>query len=85
MRSRIRWFSVALIFSFLILAGWAVHGQKAKASRVAWEYKMVFVPKTSDKAQTIMNENGAEGWELIQARFPGDSDSYLVLLFKRLK
>lgn len=85
MRLGTRWISVSLIVLCLILVGWTTYGQRAKVPRTAWEYKMVIVPRTSDKTQTIMNENGAEGWELIQARFPGNDGNDLVLLFKRLK
>lgn len=85
MKLGIRWFSVSLIVLCLTLVGWTAYGQRAKAPRAVWEYKMVIVPRTSNQAQVIMNENGAEGWEIIQARFPSDDRNDLVLLFKRLK
>ncbi|MFN0110650.1 MAG: DUF4177 domain-containing protein [Blastocatellia bacterium] len=80
-----RWISVFLIVLCLTLVGWTAYGQKAKVSRPAWEYKMVILPRSSDQAQTTMNEKGAEGWELIQARFPAGDGYDLVLLFKRPK
>lgn len=80
-----RWISVFLIVLCLLLVGWTAYGQKAKISRAAWEYKMVIVSRSSNQAQTIMNENGAEGWELIQARLPAGDGYDLVLLFKRPK
>lgn len=32
-----------------------------------------------------MNQNGTEGWELVQVRFPGADGGDLVLIFKRPK
>lgn len=85
MRLTGRWISVSLLTLCLMMAGWTVYGQKVKTAKPAWEYKIVIIPRSSDKAQIIMNEHGAEGWELVQARFPTSEGNDFALLFKRPK
>lgn len=84
-RLKLRWLLIVMCLALLCVAGWTAYGQKAKVSRQAWEYKLVIVPRGSDRAPIIMNENGADGWELIQARFPGNDGNDLALIFKRSK
>ena len=77
--------SACLIALCLTLIVWTANGQKTKVTRPVWEYKMVIVSRTSTQTQDIMNQNGTEGWELVQVRFPGNDGNDLVLLFKRPK
>jgi hypothetical protein len=85
MKHKVWWVSACYSSFCLFLLIWTVSGQKAKVSRTAWEYQMIIVPRVSDQARNIMNQNGTEGWELVQVRFPGADGGDLVLIFKRPK
>lgn len=82
---RARWISVCLIAICLFMMIWTTYGQKVKPPRTTWEYKMVIVSRASDQTQNILNTNGAEGWELVQVRFPGSDGGDVVLMLKRPK
>jgi Domain of unknown function (DUF4177) len=50
--------------------GWTAYGQRQRSPRIIWEYKAVHISaKESDRMIVILNENGIEGWELIQTNF----------------
>lgn len=67
------YFIVALIAMAIGgLLGWTRQGQSS--SRVAWEYKSVYIThKDVTQAEEILNKAGAEGWEIIF--FRGETDA----------
>src|SRR5215212_367314 len=67
-RSKYQWLLVAVCLAALCIAGRASYGQKRAQSKTSWEYKRVFVQeKDFGKTDEILNANGADGWELVQA------------------
>ena len=61
---------IVAILGLIVWAGYA-HGQSAAPGRQNWEYRIVetqllssFTPASD--VQQLLNQGGAEGWELIQ-------------------
>ena len=49
--------------ALMCVAGWTNYGQKQDTARPVYEYKVVVVPHSSMSEQ-MLNELGAQGWEL---------------------
>ncbi len=68
MRTKIRLIAVVAIFLFG-LVGWTGYGQRQqlpeRAPRTVWEYKVLYVPGVRNMSEKLMNEHGAQGWELV--------------------
>ncbi|HUQ30817.1 MAG TPA: DUF4177 domain-containing protein [Pyrinomonadaceae bacterium] len=48
------------------LVGWTGYGQRSlSAARTTWEYKVLYVPGIRNMSEKVMNDLGAQGWELI--------------------
>ena len=77
MKSKSNWAVVLIAFTFLIVAAFAVYGQKQSAPRVVWEYKVV-----SETDKISLNDMGAQGWELVTVSMGGAQEVYY---FKRVK
>lgn len=60
MKTKYPWL-LALILMLCFL-GWTSHGQKQTA-KAAWEYKSLF--STSADLAYVLNDLGAQGWELV--------------------
>lgn len=64
MQPRNRLLSVLALVVFLSLFGWTIQGQSA--SKTTWEYKIVSIQVVdSSKSETILNNVGQQGWELV--------------------
>ena len=61
MKTKCRWL-LALILMLCFL-GLTIRGQKQSLSRNNWEYKSVF--STSASLEYVLNDLGAQGWELV--------------------
>ena len=48
-------------------------------ARTVWEYRVISVNTTPRILEATLNENGAQGWELVEINAKG------VAIFKRLK
>jgi hypothetical protein len=65
---------LSVIILALCLVGWTGHGreQRTSAGRQTWEYRVDGAPTFAgpgsyidpEKAQQLLNQRGAEGWEL---------------------
>jgi hypothetical protein len=65
--SNFRWLLVGVCLTALSVVGWTGYGQRQAHSTPSWQYKMVFVPeKDFGRTEEILNEHGAQGWELVQ-------------------
>jgi Domain of unknown function (DUF4177) len=68
MKTKVRLIAIAAIILFG-LAGWTGYGQRQplpeRAPRTVWEYKVLYVPGIRNMSEKLMNEHGAQGWELI--------------------
>jgi hypothetical protein len=67
MKTKLRLMAVVMIFLFGIV-GWTGYGQRQQPQRVAqtkWEYKVLYVPGIRNMSEQLMNEHGAQGWELV--------------------
>lgn len=61
MKAKSGWLlALILMLSFL---GLTIHGQKQLNSRATWEYKSLF--STSANLEYVLNDLGAQGWELV--------------------
>lgn len=80
-----------LLFVFSMVAlcftCWTVYGQKQTASRINWEYTtLMILYSDSDKMIPLLNAQGTQGWEVIQAKFrPDPGDTHMFFLLKRPK
>jgi hypothetical protein len=61
-----------LVLALLFLTPWHGAGQRTNSARQTWEYRVEEAPNypngsfvDPDKAQQLLNQRGAEGWELI--------------------
>ena len=61
MKTRYPW--IFAIIVMLCLLGFNIYGQKQSSGRTNWEYKSVF--STSANLDYVLNDLGAQGWELI--------------------
>lgn len=61
MKSKYRWL-VAVVLIVCVL-GLNIRGQKQASTRTDWEYKSVF--STSGSLEYVLNDLGAQGWELV--------------------
>lgn len=74
-----------VVVTLLCLVAWTEQGQSVP--KVTWEYKVVISnTATFMQEEQMLNQRGAEGWELIQVepspgKFPGEGYYY----FKRHK
>ena len=61
MKTKYSWLLAIIVM--LCLLGFNIHGQKQSSGRTNWEYKSVF--STSASLEYVLNDLGAQGWELI--------------------
>ena len=61
MKTKYPWL-LALVLMLCFL-GLTIHGQKQSPARTNWEYKSVF--STSASLDYVLNDLGAQGWELV--------------------
>ena len=61
MKTKYHWLLAMIVM--LCLLGFNIHGQKQSSSRINWEYKSVF--STSASLDYVLNDLGAQGWELV--------------------
>lgn len=68
---------IVVILSFLV--GWNANGDAPR--KVAWEYKVVVFNGYGPDAERALNQQAAEGWELVvtepSSRTPGSTFCYL--------
>lgn len=50
-----------------------------EAKQIVWEYRVISVNTSPRALETTLNENGAQGWELVEINTKG------VAIFKRQK
>lgn len=53
--------------------------------RKLWEYRTIFGGSSSNQAEQVINEIGAQGWELVAVVPPHDPSGQAVLYLKREK
>lgn len=82
------------ILALSMLVGWTAFGQKQSSSRTVWEYKVVYRNSSLPLPTNVLDELGAEGWELVAVRDGhsinindgyGNSNNQEVHYFKRAK
>ena len=61
MKTKYPWLLAIIVM--LCLLGFNIHGQKQNSGRTNWEYKSVF--STSGSLGYVLNDLGAQGWELV--------------------
>jgi hypothetical protein len=66
MRTKIRLILVVMIALFG-LVGWTGYGQRQpqRATQATWEYKVLYMPGIRNMSERMMNDLGAQGWELV--------------------
>ena len=66
MKTKLRLMSVAALVLFGLI-GWTGYGQRQRQPPppTVWEYKVLFVPGVRNMSEKLMNEHGAQGWELV--------------------
>jgi hypothetical protein len=72
MKSKIHWILTLVIVVFICFFGWTQQGRGS--SKPLWEYKVIPSPSTYPEKEKLLNELGAEGWELVQHQSPNDID-----------
>jgi hypothetical protein len=60
MKTKYPWLMALILM--LCLLGLTIHGQK-QTTKAAWEYKSLF--STSANLDYVLNDLGAQGWELV--------------------
>jgi hypothetical protein len=65
MKTKIRLVGIAalVLCGLIVLTGFAQRSQRT--TQPAWEYKVVYVPGNRNMSEKMMNEFGAQGWELV--------------------
>lgn len=63
----------SILVALLCVLAWTAHGQgqKAGTARQTWEYRVIETPflesyTSAGEVQQLLNQGGAEGWELIR-------------------
>ena len=69
MKTKLRLMAVVMIVLFG-LVGWTGYGQRQqpppqRVAQTKWEYKVLYVPGIRNMSEQLMNEHGAQGWELV--------------------
>ena len=65
MKTRIRLVAVVAVVLFGLF-GWTGYGQRQRQPPpTTWEYKVLYVPGVRNMSEKLMNEHGAQGWELV--------------------
>ena len=60
MKTKYPWLSALILM--LSLLGFTIYGQK-QTTKTVWEYRSVF--STSGNLEYVLNDLGAQGWELV--------------------
>ena len=65
MKTKIRLVGIAalVLCGLIVLTGFGQRSQRT--TQTAWEYKVVYVPGNRNMSEKMMNEFGAQGWELV--------------------
>lgn len=74
---------VLLVVVALSIAAWTVQAQKQNAARQQWEYKVINIYQNN--ADKILDDLGAEGWELVAVQPSSDATAKGLYHFKRQK
>lgn len=64
MKKRLRLILLATVL-LLTVVGWTSYGQRQRATQTNWEYKVVFAPGARAMTEKMLNDLGAQGWELV--------------------
>jgi hypothetical protein len=79
-----RWILALALLLVVCTASWSSYAQRQARAATSWEYRLVFIPeKDFGKTQGILNEQGADGWELVQKETWGQSGNLYYM--KRMK
>ncbi|MCI0338941.1 MAG: DUF4177 domain-containing protein [Acidobacteria bacterium] len=70
MRLRINWVLVLLVVVAMFVCGWTALGQRQVVTPTQWEYTVKHTG-TIEKTPTVLNELGAQGWELVNVTHEG--------------
>lgn len=82
MKSKAAAMAIIILLVTLLSTGWT-SGEQTRPK--AWEYKVTVVDFHSNEAQRILNQAGAEGWELAEAVPTGHGGGESYVSFKRPK
>jgi hypothetical protein len=61
------WLIAVVMVALFGLVGWTSYGQRQpqRAPQTTWEYKVLYVPGIRNMSERMMNDLGAQGWELV--------------------
>jgi hypothetical protein len=63
------WLMVVAAAAVFGIVGWTGYGQRSplpqRAPLTNWEYKVLYVPGIRNMSEKVMNDLGAQGWELV--------------------
>jgi hypothetical protein len=67
MKTKISLIAIAaiILFGLVGLTGYGQRQLPQRAPQTVWEYKVLYVPGNRTMSEKVMNEFGAQGWELI--------------------
>ena len=70
MKLRSNWVLVLVVLVTMCVCGWTALAQRQGAASMQWEYTMKYTD-SSEKAPTVLNELGMQGWELVNVTHEG--------------
>lgn len=82
MKWKTHWWLMVAVLASVCLMAWSGYGQKQRAARATWEYKILDLRQEGNIDQTL-NTLGAQGWELVSVQSDGTTSGTYFL--KRAK
>ncbi len=83
-KEKMRWILVLVAITIFGLVGWIRQGQSS--SRTTWEYMTIHITSSNTvQREELLNNAGAEGWELVTHVSGGDLTLYGYYHFKRAR
>jgi len=65
MKTNIRLIGIAAVILCVLIVLTAFGQRSERTPQTVWEYKVVYVPGNRSMSEKMMNEYGAQGWELV--------------------